>query len=196
MKILRIALLALVLVLLYPAWIGFQVWNQSHKDENRSADAIIVLGAAQYDGEPSAVFKARLDQAAFLFKEGLAPKIVVTGGKQEGDRFTEAEAGEMYLVDEEGISADRILGETQGRTTFESLEAVSEFAAAEGIEKILLVSDPLHLERIKRMAMDLGFDDAFTSYASYERLNRSTSTKVRELAHEVAAILLYEFFGE
>ena len=196
MKIFRIALLALVLVLLYPAWIGFQVWNQSHKDENRSADAIIVLGAAQYDGEPSAVFKARLDQAAFLFKEGLAPKIVVTGGKQEGDRFTEAEAGEMYLVDEEGISADRILGEAQGRTTFESLEAVSEFAAAENIEKILLVSDPLHLERIKRMAIDLGFDDAFTSYASYERLNRSTSTKVRELAHEVGAILVYEFFGE
>lgn len=196
MKIVRILVLALVLVLLYPAWIGFQVWNQSHKDENRSADAIIVLGAAQYDGEPSAVFKARLDQAAFLFKEGLAPKIVVTGGKQEGDRFTEAEAGEMYLVDEEGISADRILGEAQGRTTFESLEAVSEFADAEGIEKILLVSDPLHLERIKRMAMDLGFDDAFTSYASYERLNRSTSTKVRELAHEVGAILVYEFFGE
>ena len=171
------------------------MWNQSHNDENRSADAIVVLGAAQYDGEPSEVFKARLDQAAFLFYEGLAPTIIVTGGKQEGDRFTEAEAGEMYLSDE-GISADRILGETQGRTTFESLEAVSEMAGDEGIDKILLVSDPLHLERIKRMALDLGFEEAFTSYASYERLNRSTSTKVKELIHEVAAILVYEFLGE
>lgn len=195
MKLARIALLALLLLLLYPAWIGFQVWNQSHKDENRSADAIVVLGAAQYDGEPSEVFKARLDQAAFLFQEGLAPTIVVTGGKQEGDRFTEAEAGEMYLSDQ-GVSSDRILAETQGRTTYESLEAVSELAGDEGIEKILLVSDPLHLERIKRMALDLGFEEAFTSYASYERLNRSTSTKVKELIHEVGAILVYEFLGE
>ena len=196
MKIARIALLALLVLLLYPAWIGFQVWNQSHKDENRSADAIVVLGAAQYDGEPSEVFMARLDQAAFLFTEGLAPTIVVTGGKQEGDRFTEAEAGEMYLVEEHGINADRIIGETEGRTTFESLEAVSQMPEAEGVEKLLLVSDPLHLERIKRMAVDLGFEEVFTSYASYERLNRSMSTKVKELIHEVGAILVYEFFGE
>ena len=195
MKVARIAILALLLLLLYPAWIGFQVWNQSHNDENRSADAIVVLGAAQYDGEPSEVFKARLDQAAFLFEESLAPTIIVTGGKQAGDRFTEAEAGEMYLADQ-GISTDRILGETHGRTTYESLKAVAELAGDEGIEKILLVSDPLHLERIKRMSLDLGFEEAFTSYASYERLNRSTGTKVKELIHEVGAILVYEFFGE
>lgn len=195
MKVGRLALLALVLLLLYPVWVGFQVWQQSHTDENRRADGIVVLGAAQYDGEPSEVFKARLDQAAFLFEEGLAPTVVVTGGKQEGDRFTEAEAGEMYLVDQ-GIPADRIVSETEGRTTFESLRAVSEMAADQGIETILLVSDPLHLERIKRMALDLGFEDAFTSYASYERLNRSTSTKVKELIHEVGAIMVYEFLGE
>ncbi|HYN36750.1 MAG TPA: YdcF family protein [Actinomycetota bacterium] len=195
MKVARIALLALVLLLLYPVWIGFQVWQQSHTDENRRADGIVVLGAAQYDGEPSEVFKARLDQAAFLFEEELAPTVVVTGGKQEGDRFTEAEAGEMYLV-EQGVPADRIVGETEGRTTFESLRAVSEMAADQGIQTILLVSDPLHLERIKRMALDLGFEDAFTSYASYERLNRSTTTKVKELIHEVGAIIVYEFLGE
>ena len=195
MKVARIALLALVLLLLYPVWIGFQVWQQSHTDENRGADGIVVLGAAQYDGEPSEVFKARLDQAAFLFEEGLAPTVVVTGGKQEGDRFTEAEAGEMYLVDQ-GVPANRIVGETEGRTTFESLRAVSEMAADQGIETILLVSDPLHLERIKRMALDLGFENAFTSYASYERLIRSTTTKVKELIHEVGAIMVYEFLGE
>ena len=171
------------------------MWQQSHTDENRGADGIVVLGAAQYDGEPSEVFKARLDQAAFLFDEGLAPTVVVTGGKQEGDRFTEAEAGEIYLV-EQGVPADRIVGETEGRTTFESLRAVSQMAADQGIETILLVSDPLHLERIKRMALDLGFENAFTSYASYERLNRSTTIKVKELIHEVGAIMVYEFLGE
>ena len=194
MKIVRIALVALVVIAAYPAWLGFQVWQQSHDDENHSADAIVVLGAAQYDGEPSRVFQARLDQAEYLYSEGLAPTVIVTGGKQEGDRFTEAEAGEMYLV-EQGVSPDRILGETDGRTTLESLEAVHELSEEQGIDTILLVSDPLHLERIKRMAYDLGFENAYTSYASYERLNRSTATKLRELAHEVAALLVYEIFG-
>ena len=194
MKIVRIALIALLVIAAYPAWLGFQVWDQSHEDENRSADAIVVLGAAQYDGEPSGVFKARLDQAHYLYEEGLAPTVIVTGGKQEGDRFTEAEAGEMYLV-EQGISADRILGETDGRTTLESLQAVQTMAEEQDIDTVLLVSDPLHLERIKRMAYDLGFENAYTSYASYERLNRSTTTKLRELAHEVAALLVYEIFG-
>ena len=194
MKIVRIALAALLVLLAYPAWLAYQIWDQSHNDENRSADAIVVLGAAQYDGQPSRVFQARLDQAEYLFSEGLAPTVIVTGGKQAGDRFTEAEAGEMYLV-EHGISADRILGETEGTTTFESLEAVSHLAEEQDINRILLVSDPLHLERIKRMALDLGFEDAFTSYASYERLNRSTATKVRELAHEVTALLVYEILG-
>lgn len=194
MKIIfRVVLVAVLIAVAYPAWLGWQIWTQSHKDENRSADAIVVLGAAQYDGEPSGVFKARLDQAEYLFLEGLAPTVIVTGGKQAGDRFTEAEAGEMYLV-EHGISSDRVLGETEGRTTLESLEAVRVLAEEQGIDSILLVSDPLHLERIKRIALDLGFQDAFTSYASYERLDRSTATKVKELVHEVGALLAYEFF--
>ena len=187
----KIVLLIVLVAVAYPAWLGFQIWDQSHRDENRSADAIVVLGAAQYDGEPSGVFKARLDQAGYLFMEGLAPTVIVTGGKQAGDRFTEAEAGEMYLVDL-GVSSDRILGETEGTTTLESLEAVKSMAEEQGIETILLVSDPLHLERIKRISLDLGFQEAFTSYASYERLNRSTATKVKELVREVGALLVYE----
>jgi uncharacterized SAM-binding protein YcdF (DUF218 family) len=192
-KLLRRLLLILVLIAVgYPAWLGFQIWDQSHQDENRSADAIVVLGAAQYDGEPSGVFRARLDQAEYLYMEGLAPTVIVTGGKQAGDRFTEAEAGEMYLI-EHGVSSERILGETEGTTTLESLEAVKVMADEQGIETILLVSDPLHLERIKRISLDLGFEEAHTSYASYERLNRSTATKVKELVREVGALLVYEF---
>ncbi|MDQ3646222.1 MAG: YdcF family protein, partial [Actinomycetota bacterium] len=72
----------LVLVLLaYPAWLGYRIWEQSHNDELRSADAIVVLGAAQYDGRPSPVFKARLDHAAYLYKEGFSSRVIVTGGK-------------------------------------------------------------------------------------------------------------------
>ncbi|MDQ4095039.1 MAG: YdcF family protein [Actinomycetota bacterium] len=189
--IIRLLLVIIIVAVAYPVWLAYQIWDQSHQDENRSADAIVVLGAAQYDGEPSEVFAARLDQAGYLFTEGLAPTVIVTGGKQEGDRFTEAAAGEMYLV-EQGVPSDRILGETEGSTTLESLRAVKVLAEEQGINTILLVSDPLHLERIKRISYDLGFDEAFTSYASYERLNRSTATKVKELLREVGALLAYE----
>jgi uncharacterized SAM-binding protein YcdF (DUF218 family) len=190
----RLLALLLIVVAAYPLWLGWRVWRQSHNDENRSADAIVVLGAAQYDGRPSPVFRARLDQGAYLYGEGFAGTVIVTGGKQAGDRFTEAEAGRRYLT-AQGVDAADILGEEEGRTTLESLRAVKEVAEPADIDTVLLVSDPLHSERIKRIALDLGFSGAYTSPASYVELNRSRATKARELVHEVASLLAYELFG-
>ena len=190
----RLLAALLVAAIAYPAWLGYQVWRQSHQDENHSADAIVVLGAAQYNGTPSPIFKARLDQAAYLYKEGFSRTVIVTGGKQEGDQFTEAEAGELYLV-ERGVSSDHILNENNGRTSLESLENVWGIAQARRINSVLLVSDPMHSERIKRIALDLGFSNVYTSPASYTTLNRSRSTKARELLREVASIMAYELLG-
>lgn len=192
MKLLRRLVLLLVLaVLAYPAWLAFRVWDQSHDDEVRVADAIVVLGAAQYDGKPSPVLKARLDQATYLWNEGLADALIVTGGKQEGDRFTEAQASHMYL-EEQGVPADNIFEEEEGTTTLESLERVKGIADERGIDSLLLVSDPLHSERIKRMAHDLGFEEAYTSPASYVELNRSRETKAKEIVREVGSLIVYE----
>ena len=192
MKLLRRLVLLLALALLaYPAWLAFRVWDQSRTDEVRTADAIVVLGAAQYDGEPSPVLKARLDQAAYLWNEGLADAVIVTGGKQEGDRFTEAEASHMYLEDQ-GVPTERILEEEEGTTTLESLERVKEIADQRGIDSLLLVSDPMHSERIKRMANDLGFEQAYASPASYVNLNRSRETKLKEIVREVGSLIVYE----
>jgi uncharacterized SAM-binding protein YcdF (DUF218 family) len=185
--------LALVLLIGYPLYLGLQVWTQSHRDENHSADAIVVLGAAQYDGDPSPIFQARLDQAAYLYSEGFSPTVIVTGGKQAGDRYTESQAGENYLVGQ-GVPADAILNENQGSTTFESLQQVRSMANDHGIDSVLLVSDPLHSERIKRIASDLAFGEVYTSPASYISLNRSRATKAKELAREVASIIAYELF--
>ena len=189
--LLKLIALVLVAVLAYPAWLAFRVWDQSHDDEVHSADAIVVLGAAQYNGRPSPVLKARLDQANYLFNEGLADTLIVTGGKQEGDRFTEAQAAHMYL-EEQGVPADRILEEERGSTTYESLKEVAEIAEEQEIESVLLVSDPLHSERIKRMAHDLGFDEAYASPASYVSLNRSRETKLKEIVREVGSLIVYE----
>ncbi len=196
MKRFRIAVLVAILVVVgYPAWIGVQVWSQSRQDELHSADAIVVLGAAQYDGVPSPVFKARLDQAAYLYNEGFSATVIVTGGKQPGDRFTEAGAGETYLTTQ-GVPSDAILGEDEGKTTLESLEKVRVIAEDNDINTVLMVSDPMHSERLKRIGDDLGFHEVYASPASYVDLNRSRLTKAKELMHEVGSIIFYQLIDQ
>jgi uncharacterized SAM-binding protein YcdF (DUF218 family) len=194
-KLVRIAVIFWVVLLIYPLWLGYQIWEQSRRDElPRHADAIVVLGAAHYNGRPSPVLKARLDHAAYLYREGFSGTVIVTGGKAEGDEMSEAEAGERYLGDEGTVAVDDVLAETEGLTTLESLTNVRAIADERGIDSVLLVSDPLHSERVKRMAGDLGWDDAFASPASYQSLNRSRETKVDELIHEVVSLTVYELF--
>jgi vancomycin permeability regulator SanA len=191
----RLVVLVLVALLVgYPAFLGWRIWRQSRVDEVRGADAIVVLGAAQYNGDPSPVFRARLDHAVYLYNEGLSDIIVVTGGKAEGDQFTESDAGADYLVSQ-GIPESSLRRGAEGRTTLQSLEGVRQIATREGIDTLLLVSDPLHSERIKTMALDLGFSEAYASWASYEELNRSRATKVRELLHEIGALAAYQILN-
>lgn len=134
-----------------------QVWRAARIDGARPADAIIVLGAAQYDGVPSPVFAARLDHARALYAEGLAPRIVVTGGGQPGDRFTEAAVGATYLA-ERGVPPDAILRETTSRNSWESLQAAARFLFPDGVRRVVLVSDPFHSLRARLTAEEIGFD--------------------------------------
>jgi uncharacterized SAM-binding protein YcdF (DUF218 family) len=133
----------------------YEVWHTGRADEARAVDAIVVLGAAQYDGRPSPQLAARLDHALALYKAGYAPKVFVTGGKQPLDRFTEAGSEARYL-EERGVPASAILQEDQGRTTWESLSAVAAALKAQNLHNVLLVSDPYHAARIKGMASELG----------------------------------------
>jgi uncharacterized SAM-binding protein YcdF (DUF218 family) len=192
---LKLVALVVVAAIAYPAWLAFRIWEQTRNDEVHSADAIVVLGAAQYDGEPSPVFRARLDHAARLYTEDLAPLIMVTGGRAPGDRFSEAEVGEEYLFSEHDVPYDVVTGETEGTTTLESMENIASVAEERNVDSVLLVTDPLHSMRVKRMALDLGFDEAYASWVSYAALNRSRETKVEELMHEVAAMLAYQVLG-
>ncbi|CAN5694989.1 YdcF family protein [soil metagenome] len=151
---------ALVLaVVLYVGGTFVQVWRASGRDARRPAEAIVVLGAAQYDGKPSPALKNRLDHALALYREGLAPTVVVTGGRQVGDRFTEATTGYNYLRSK-GVPDAAILKEVQGRTTYESLAAVSRFLAKEGIDDVLLVSGPAHSKRLAGIASQVGLHAA------------------------------------
>lgn len=153
-----VALAVLVAVLLgYYVITVFQVWRAARADDARPSDAIVVLGAAQYDGTPSPAFAARLDHAKQLYDQGIAPLIVVTGGKQPGDRFTEAAVGADYLI-AKGVPDDVILRETTSRNSWESLQASARFLFPRGVEKVVLVSDPFHSLRIRLTAEEIGFD--------------------------------------
>ena len=146
-------------VLLYFVVSLVQVWNTGRDDsflQSRSTvDAIVVLGAAQYDGRPSPQLRARLDHVVTLWNLPVAPVVVVTGGKQTGDRFTEAEASRDYLVSR-GLPVEVIVIESRGESTYQSLEAVRDEARVNQWQRVVLVSDPYHLKRAQLVAAELG----------------------------------------
>lgn len=146
-------------VLLYFVVSLVQVWNTGRDDsflKSRSTvDAIVVLGAAQYDGRPSPQLRARLDHVVTLWNLPVAPVVVVTGGKQSGDRFTEAEASRDYLVSQ-GLPVEVIVIESRGESTYQSLEAVRDEARVNQWQRVVLVSDPYHLKRAQLVAAELG----------------------------------------
>jgi uncharacterized SAM-binding protein YcdF (DUF218 family) len=155
----KVALGAFVLLFLYLGVTFVQVWRAARHEGKRPSDAIVVLGAAQYDGVPSPVLAARLDHALELYEEGIAPLIVVTGGRQEGDRFTEATAAATYLHSH-GVPDDAIMRETTGKSSWESLAASARFLHDKGLNKVVLVSDPYHAKRIQAIADEVGLDAA------------------------------------
>jgi uncharacterized SAM-binding protein YcdF (DUF218 family) len=135
-----------------------QVWNTGRTDQARPVDAIVVMGAAQYDGRPSPQLAARLDQVVRLWPQGFAPIVVVTGGNQPGDRFTEAEASAQYLVDA-GIPASAIVLEDEGTSTYESLESVADMLDDDGTgASVLVVTDPYHALRSRLVAEEVGLE--------------------------------------
>ena len=132
-----------------------QVWRAGYRNDIDKPQAIVVLGAAQYDGTPSPALKARLDHALKLWQGGVAPIIVVTGGKQIGDRFTEASAGANYLI-ARGVPDTAIMREIQGRNTYQSLASAAVFLRAKDITRVVLVSDPFHNLRLGAIAEEVG----------------------------------------
>ena len=152
---------AVVLALLAPPLLGASlvgaIYWQARTDETRPVDAIVVLGTSQWNGRPAPVLRARLDRALEVWADGVSPLIVVTGGKQPGDQFTEAEASRDYLV-ERGIPERAILLEGEGRDSWQSMRGVAAILDGRGVSRVLLVSDGFHLLRLELMAERLGLD--------------------------------------
>ena len=152
---LRVLLLLLVALIVYLIVTAVQVYQASTRDEAAPAQAIVVLGAAQYNGRPSPDLAARLDHAFSLWQHGYAQLVALTGGRQPGDRFTEAEAGRTYL-ESKGIPAADLLADDTGSNSWQSLASVAGQLESRGDLKVILVSDPFHDARIAAMASELG----------------------------------------
>lgn len=188
---LRVFLAAVALVGLYLAVTFVQVWWTARQDDATDAQAIVVLGAAQYDGTPSPVFQARLDHALDLYEQGLAPTIVVTGGNQPGDRFTEAAAGANYLL-ANGVPEEDLRREVDAHNSWESLAAVARILDDEGVDEVILVSDPYHSYRVGQIAGELGM----TPHLSPTRTSPASSfSELRSMVRETLAVSVGRFVG-
>ncbi len=180
--------------LLAAGWITYRIWDAGNRDERRPVGAIVVLGAAQFNGRPSAVLRARLEHAIDLYEAGLAPYLVVTGGKAEGDRTTEAATSRAFAM-ERGVPASAILVEDQGRTTLESLRSVARILRDHAIPNAVFVSDRTHMLRVLRIAKDEGIE-ATGSPTATSPSDATFENRLEATAHEIGGLILYFVDGQ
>ena len=171
----------------YFASVFYQVWRQAGVDEARPADAIVVLGAAQYWGRPSPVLKARLDHVLELYHRQMAPRIIATGGHGPGAKFSESEVSRLYLS-ENGVPAEFVSVETAGQSTMQSAVAVAEMMDQMELSSCIVVSDDYHIHRVKKMLEERGF----VVYGS-PRISRSADAWARgkRIARESLSYILW-----
>ena len=154
----KVVKFGILLLVVYLAITLTQVWMASRRDDARQAEAIVVFGAAQYNGTPSPVLRARLDHAAALYEDDLAPTIVVTGGQQPGDTTNEATASAAYLRKEYGIPDEDILREVSSENSWQQMASAANELRKRGKEQVILVTDPFHAARVQAMAEELGLE--------------------------------------
>ena len=188
--LLRLVLGVVLVAALVVGGTGFRVWQVARADDRSDADVIVVLGAAQYNGEPSDFLAARLDHGARLWRTEVAPVIATVGGALPGDAYTEAEAGRRYLLSY-GIPADVVVAVGEGSDTLSSVRAVAERGKALGWSSAVLVSDPGHSLRARTMARDTGLDVQVSPTRSGPVV-QTRLIQARYIARETAALVYYK----
>jgi uncharacterized SAM-binding protein YcdF (DUF218 family) len=193
----RVLLGLLVLVLAYFAVTTTLVARWMGKDERPKVDAIVVLGAAQYDGRPSAIYEARLEHAVELWRDEVAPLLVFTGGKEEGDRFTEGGSGARWAT-RRGVPTAAVLTEERSRTTYQNLAGAKQLLERRdpgaGRHRVVVVSDPFHMFRAVKQAADLGLE-AYPSPTRTSPLSASRLKLTELVVREDLAIAGYLLSG-
>ncbi|MFM1826615.1 MAG: hypothetical protein RLZZ37_1250 [Actinomycetota bacterium] len=189
-KLLKVVVyLAIFSTLLFLFYHSYGVYSSSKVQAKEKTDAIIVLGAAQFNGQPSPVFQSRLDHALELYEENISKTIITVGGKQKGDKFTEAEAGKIYLS--QYIINDDIFSIEDGKDTLESFELIRK--KYPDLTKVTLVSDPAHLWRSKLMAEDLDFEVFLSGTTEGPGSRLTTDYFIREFVASMRYNFMHNF---
>jgi len=192
-KIVR-RILTVAFVAVFALWVisatAVLIW--ASRDEARPAQAIVVLGAAQYAGKPSPVLRARLDHALDLWNRHLAALLILTGGTGSGDTTSEAAVGRTYAR-KRGVPDSAILVENEGRTTSESMRAVAGMLEVRGLQTALLVSDPFHMLRLRILARRFGFTP-YTSPTQTSPISPNREERWKYIFSESLKVPLAFFF--
>ena len=176
---------------IYGIYLYGQIRDYAVRDEAQPADVIVVLGAAQYNGRPSPVLKARLDHAYDLFKEGYAHAIITTGSYGRDPSFSEAQVSTKYLV-QHGVDVAQIVTDQGSGTTYDSIRDASNLIHAKGWKSALVVSDGFHLFRVKKMFADNGVT-AYTSPAPNSPIEGASSRRFWYSFREVVLFSVYRW---
>jgi vancomycin permeability regulator SanA len=186
----RVISFILLLIIVIPLYVAGNIWYTAKNTTAEKSDVILVMGAAQFDGRPSEVLLARLNQAKSIFKAGFAPRIYTVGGGALGDRTTEAAASKAWLIDS-GISKTNVLAIAKGRDTLSSTKAYVEQMKKAMYSSVVIVTDPYHCYRAIKMAKDRGIKATCSAVESGPAANSG----IKYLARETGAYLAYITVG-
>lgn len=184
--------LIIIIALIAPGYAVSKVWQAAHNPIVRSADVIVVLGAAQLNGRPGDALEARLVEAKRIFDLGLAPKIITVGARAPGDRTTEAASGKAWLRTQ-GVPASKIIAIEKGRDTLVSTKAYAAFMKKEMVSDVIIVTDPFHCQRAMTMANDQGIVSTCSPVQTGP--NTISNSGFKYLLREAGAYLVYITFG-
>jgi len=179
---------ALLSALGWCAWVYVQIEHYAYDDEAAPADVICVFGAAEYAGRPSPVLRARLDHALALYEHGIAPVVLTLGGSAPGDAFSEGQVGEAYL-EANGVPEKAIIAETQSRNTEEQARRIVAIARANGYKRVVIVSDPAHLFRIREICASEGL--AVLTSPRQQVAAVGSASEWQQVWHEIVAYTLW-----
>jgi uncharacterized SAM-binding protein YcdF (DUF218 family) len=168
-------------------WVYTQIESYAIRDQAAPSDAICVLGAAEYKGKPSPVYRARLDHALALYRRGIAPLIITLGGPG-GDKYTEGAVGQEYLMGM-GVPEEAIIAETESRTTVDSAQRIAVIARANGLKRLVIVSDGTHLFRIHAICAAEGLNVLTSPRPRVEV--EGGSDELDPVAHEILSYSLW-----
>jgi uncharacterized SAM-binding protein YcdF (DUF218 family) len=169
-------------------WVYLQIERYAYEDQAAQADVICVLGAAEYGGRPSPVLRARLDHALALYEHRIAPVVLTLGGSAPGDTYSEGQVGQAYLM-ANGVPQKAIIAETQSRTTEEQAQRIVVIARTNGYHRIVIVSDPAHLFRIREICASEGL--AVLTSPRQQVSAVGSASEWQQIWHEIVAYTLW-----